>query len=155
MHKLNQLVELTHNPGEGPGKKERMSIIKREVRVHQVPDHVNASNERAFLQELQRCSETERPRFVLDCSRVQEMDIATIHLLLSSLEEVMKCNGDVRLAALHPACEEMLRLAGVNRLFEIYPTVDGAVRSYHQRPASIAPLEYGAESLDRNDELAA
>lgn len=132
-----------------------MSIIKREVRVHQVPDQVNATSERSFLRELQKCSETERPRFVLDCSRVRDMDIATIHLLLSSLEEVMKCNGDIRLAALHPASEEMLRLAGVNRLFEIYPTVDGAVRSYHQRPTSIAPLEFGNEVFDRNAELAA
>lgn len=131
-----------------------MSIIKREVRVHQVPYQVNATNERAFLRGLQ-CSETERPRFVLDCSRVRDMDIATIHLLLSSLEEVMKCNGDIRLAALHPASEEMLRLAGVNRLFEIYPTVDGAVRSYHQRPMSIAPLEFGAELYENNAELAA
>ncbi len=132
-----------------------MSMIKREVRVHQVPDQVNATAERTFLQELQKCSESERPRFVLDCSRVREMDIATIHLLLSSLEEVMKCNGDVRLASLHPAAEEMLSLAGVNRLFEIYPTVDGAVRSYHQRPTSIAPMDFGTEQFDRSIELAA
>jgi anti-anti-sigma factor len=132
-----------------------MSTIKREVRVHQVPDQVNATTERSFLLELQKCGEAERPRFVLDCSRVREMDIATIHLLLSSLEEVMKCNGDIRLAALNPPAEEMLHLAGVNRLFEIYPTVDGAVRSYHQRPASIAPLDFGADRFDRSVELAA
>ena len=132
-----------------------MSIIKREVKVHQVPDQATTASERNFLRELQKCGENERPRFVLDCSRVREMDIATIHLLLSSLEEVMKCNGDVRLASLNPTAEEMLRLAGVNRLFEIYPTVDGAVRSYQQRPTSIAPLEYGTELYDRNSELAA
>ena len=132
-----------------------MSIIKREVRVHHVPNQVTATSERVFLIELQKFSETERPRFVLDCSRVQEMDVATIHLLLSSLEEVMKCNGDVRLASLHPASEEMLRVAGVNRLFEIYPTVDAAVRSYHHRPTSMAPLEFEAELYDQNSGIAA
>lgn len=132
-----------------------MSMIKREVRVHQVPSQVTATSERAFLLELQKFSEVERPRFVLDCSRVREMDIPTIHLLLSSLEEVMKCNGDVRLASLNPPCEEMLRIAGVNRLFEIYPTVDAAVRSYHQRPTSIAPMEFESEMYDQNSGIAA
>jgi anti-anti-sigma factor len=132
-----------------------MSMIKREVRVHQVPDQATATSERAFLLELQKFSEVERPRFVLDCSRVREMDIATIHLLLSSLEEVMKCNGDVRLAALHPSAEEMLRLAGVNRLFEIYPTVDAAVRSYHHRPTSMAPMELESELYDQDSGIAA
>jgi len=70
----------------------------RAVTVHEVPDKVTAAAERRFLRELQTFVETERPRLVLDCSRVQQMDNATIHLLLSCLEEAMKRNGDVKLA---------------------------------------------------------
>lgn len=132
-----------------------MSTIKRAVRVHQVPEQVTATNERSFLQNLQNCSENERPRVVLDCSHVREMNIATIYLLLSSLEEVMKCNGDVRLAALRPGAEDALRLAGVGRLFEIYATAEAAVQSFQQRSSSMAPLEIENGVYDLNSGLAA
>ena len=132
-----------------------MPIIKRAVKVHQVPEYVTASSERSFLEDFRKCAENERPRFVLDCSRVREMDVATIHLLLSCLEEVMKCNGDLRLASLQPSAEGTLRLAGVNRLFEMYATTEDAVQSYHQRPTSIAPLEFEAELYHRDSGLAA
>lgn len=132
-----------------------MSTIKRAVRVHQVPEQVTPSNERSLLRELQKFGETERPRLVLDCSRVWNMDIPTIHLLLSCLEEAMKSNGDVRLASLRPGAEETLRTAGINRLFEMYATTEGAVQSFHQRPMSIAPMEIEAEAFDRDSGLAA
>ena len=132
-----------------------MSIRKRAVRVHQVPEKITASKERSFLQELQRYAEAERPRFVLDCSLVWDMDYPMINLLLSCLEEVMKYNGDVRLASLRPGAESALRLAGVNRLFETYATTEGAVQSFHQRPISLAPLAFGTETFDHVSEHAA
>jgi anti-anti-sigma factor len=132
-----------------------MSIIKRSVRVHQVPERVTSANEQIFLRDLQKFAENERPRFVLDCSRVHDMDIATIRLLLSSLEEAMKCNGDVRLASLRPKAEEQLRMAGVSRLFEMYSTADNAVQSFHQRPTSNAPMEMESEVFGEDSGLAA
>jgi anti-anti-sigma factor len=133
-----------------------MSIRKRAVIVHQVPERVTPGKERSFLRELQHQVEAERPRFVLDCSMVWNMDRATISLLLSCLEEVMKCNGDVRLASLCPKAEAALQSAGVNRLFEIYETTESAVQSFHQRPISSAPMTFvTAEAFDEISENAA
>ncbi|HEY0794364.1 MAG TPA: STAS domain-containing protein [Acidisarcina sp.] len=117
-----------------------MSIRKRPVRVHEVPEELTPLKERAFLRELQKYAESERPRLVLDCSRVTDMHAGTISLLLSALELVMKCNGDVRLASLTPEAEADLRSAGVIRLFEVYATVESAIHSFHQRAASLAPF---------------
>ena len=133
-----------------------MIVSKRAVNVQQMPEQVTAANERNILQHLQKkCAETERPRFVLDCSPVRDMDTATIQLLLSCLEEVMKCNGDVRLAALRPEAGATLRLSGVSRLFETYPSTEAAVQSFQKRPSSMAPFEIDSESLDLNSGLAA
>jgi hypothetical protein len=44
----------------------------------------------------------------------------------------MKRNGDVKLAALNPNAEAILRTAGLDRLFEIYPTQAAALTSFHQ-----------------------
>jgi anti-anti-sigma factor len=133
-----------------------MTVSKRTVNVQQVPERVNSATERIILQYLQKkCAETERPRFVLDCSPVRDMDTATIQLLLSCLEEVMKCNGDVRLASLRPEAASTLRLSGVSRLFETYPSTEAAVQSFQKRPSSMAPFETDAEIFDHNSGLAA
>lgn len=131
-----------------------ISVNKRTVVVHQLPNQLTPSKVHNFLSDLQVYGETQRPRFVIDCSNVWVMDGITLNLLLSCLEEVMKSNGDVRLASLHPEAEAVLQLAGVKRLFEVYATVDGAVNSFHQRAASIAMLPF-AESFDNTVEHAA
>lgn len=132
-----------------------MSIRTRAVRVHQIPERVTTRSEKVFLRHLQNCAQSERPRYVLDCSRVWTMNRATIHLLLSCLEEAMKCNGDVRLASLHPEAEAALRATDVSRLFEIYPTSEGAVNSFHQRATSIAPYSSQTEAFDQDAKHAA
>ncbi len=132
-----------------------MSIRKRAVRVHQVPEQLTAKRGRSFLRDLQMHAEAERPRFVLDCSMIFVMDYPTIDLLLSCLEEVMKYNGDVRLASLSPAAELALRVAGIHRLFETYATTESAVQSFHQRPISLAPLGLETEAFDHASEHAA
>jgi anti-sigma B factor antagonist len=132
-----------------------MSTRKRAVSIHQLPEQVTAITERSFLRDLQQYAEAVRPRFVLDCSMVWNMDDAMINLLLSCLEEVMKCNGDVRLASLQPEAKLILQNAGVNRLFETYVTTQDAVQSFDQRPISLAPLSVESEGRDNVSENAA
>jgi anti-sigma B factor antagonist len=127
-----------------------MIINMRPVTIHELPGQVNAAEERIFMQDMQRYIEAERPRLVLDCSRLRRMDKRAIHLLLSCLEEAMKLNGDVKLAALHPEAKATLWLAGARRLFETYPTTADAVHSYHQRPTSEASWEFDEEKFDRS-----
>jgi anti-anti-sigma factor len=132
-----------------------MSMNKRAVKVYQVPVHSVGAIDEGFSAYKQLCSETQRPRFVLDCSRIWDMDASMIQLLLSYLEEVMRHNGDVRLAGLAPKAEWALRLAGVSRIFEIYATTESAVQSFHQRAASIVPFAYDAEVFETAVEYAA
>ena len=116
-----------------------MIIKMRAVTVHEVPEKVTAATERKFLRDLQQYVETERPRLVLDCSRVRQMDNATIHLLLCCLEEAMKRNGDVKLAGVRPEAKATLQFAGVSRLFEVYNTVAEATQSFRQRFGAVVP----------------
>ncbi len=100
------------------------------ITVHQIPAQVTATEERCFLQSLQPFVAGERPRLVLDCSKIYRMDDTTTHLLLCCLEAAMKSNGDVKLAALSEANEEALRSVQAHRLFEMYPTPAAAIRSF-------------------------
>lgn len=140
----------------GPNERNTpMPMSKRTVVVRQIPNQLTPSKVNSFLSDLQVYGESQRPRFVLDCSTVFNMDSATMNLLLCCLEEVMKSNGDVRLASLRPEAEAALQLAGVKRLFEVYTTTDSAVNSFHQRAASIAMLPFATEAFDSTVENAA
>jgi anti-anti-sigma regulatory factor len=116
-----------------------MSIRERAVSVHQVPIEASSANQSELLARFRMCAESGTPRLVLDCSKIWEMNQPMIELLLSCLEEVMMHNGDVRLAMLRPDGYAALRLCGVDKLFEVYPTVQSAIESFQLHLASMAP----------------
>jgi anti-anti-sigma factor len=120
----------------------------RFVAVKQLPEKLSVKQGRAFLREVQACLTAERPRVVLDCSKVRQLDSAGIQVLLRCLEEAMKRNGDVKLAAMPPAAAAILELTRVDRLFEAFDSTTDAVNSFHQ--LSIEPFH----SARAHDDLA-
>jgi len=104
------------------------------VIVKQLPDDLSVKQGRVFFREVEECLNSDRPRIVFDCSKLQQLDSAGIHVLLRCLEEAMKRNGDVKLAALPAAAAATLEVTGVNRLFEFFDTTTDAVCSFQQIP---------------------
>jgi anti-anti-sigma factor len=109
----------------------------RPVIVKQLPEKLSVKQSRLFLLDVEPAFATDRPRLVLDCSRVRELDSAGIRVLLQCLEEAMKRNGDVKLAAITPAAAEILELTRVDGLFETFETIRDAVNSFNQFPAYV------------------
>jgi anti-anti-sigma factor len=105
------------------------------VVIMQMPEQLNAVGVRTFMQELQPLLETHRPRIVFDCSQVRYMDSAGVEMMLHCLEEVMKRDGDLKLASLSPESEVVLELMRVARVFEAFTTSEEAVRSFNAVPA--------------------
>jgi anti-sigma B factor antagonist len=104
------------------------------VVVMQVPEQFDAGEVRNFMDDLAPLLESNRPRIVLDCSQVRSIDSAGVEALLQCLEETLKRDGDLKLAALSPESEVILELMRVARVFEAYPTSDEAVRSFNALP---------------------
>jgi anti-anti-sigma factor len=107
----------------------------------QVPEQFTGREAHNFMQELGPLLESSRPRIVLDCSQVRSMDSAGIEILLHCLEESLKRDGDLKLAAVSPEAEVMLELLRVARVFETFPTSDEAVRSFNAIPADALPQD--------------
>jgi anti-anti-sigma factor len=116
-----------------------MTLPTRAVSVKELPEKLDVKRGPLFLRELESCISAERPCIVLDCSRLQEMDKYALHLLLCCLEGAIKRNGDVRLATVAPAAMLNLQLAGIDRLFKIFETVDEAVKSFERRVTRTLP----------------
>ena len=101
------------------------------VIVIDLPEQLNQKEVNTFLHGLQPLLENDRPHLVLDCSKVQHIDSAGVDMLLHCLEEAMKRDGDLKLAAVSPASAAILELMRVDRLFEVFETPKEAARSFH------------------------
>ena len=106
----------------------------RSVSVKQLPGIVSHNEAQEVLREVASILEIDRPCLVFDFSEVQRMDSAGVEMLLRCMEEAMKRNGDVKLAAVSPSVAVILELTRVDRLFEIYERVADAVESFHRFP---------------------
>src|SRR5579862_9636806 len=102
----------------------------RPVIVKRMPDRINLQQAREFCREVQPLLRSDRPQLVFDFSTVHRMDAAGVDMLLECMAEVMKHDGDLKLAALSPQAAVVLELTRADRLFEIYETVSDAVRSF-------------------------
>ena len=103
----------------------------RSVIVRSFPSELSRSGQREFLRGFRDGVAAERPRVVLDCSKIDCLDEKAVFLLLCCLEEAMKANGDVRLAGLSASAEAVLETARVRRLYELFPTIAEASASFH------------------------
>jgi anti-anti-sigma factor len=106
----------------------------RRVAVQQLPEQLSVKQGRGFFRDVESCLNVDRPRVVLDCSKVQLLDAAGVRVLLSCLEAAMKRNGDVKLAVIPPGAAAVLELARVDHIFEIFDSTADAVNSFYQFP---------------------
>ena len=128
---------------------EAMTFRAREVAIKLLPENLAGRRGRLFFREMVGTINGGRPRIVLDCAQLQKMDKYALHLLLCCLEEAIKRNGDVRLAAVTPPAMLNLELAKIDRLFRIFTTVEEAEESFQRRVGHVYPHTAGAVSDGR------
>jgi anti-sigma B factor antagonist len=106
----------------------------RGVLVKRLPERVTLNQAYELRREIMPLLDGDRPSLVLDLSDVRQLDSAGIELLLRCIEEALKRNGDVKLAAPSPNIVVLLKLTRVDRLFEIYERTTDAVASFNSLP---------------------
>jgi len=95
-----------------------------------MPERLNQRESRKFFQDVQPFLTADRPQLVFDLSQVKQLDAAGIEMLLQCVSEVMKRDGDLKLASLSKQAEIVLELTRTDRLFEIYENATEAARSF-------------------------
>jgi anti-anti-sigma factor len=125
------------------------------VTVTQLPEVLNNREGRLLFKDLERRLKFDRQCIVLDCSKVRELDSRALRFLLCCLEEAMKRNGDVKLAAVTPPVLAILEQTRVDRLFEIYDTETEAVNSFFRPRVEQSMYAHGSRDRDQISESAA
>jgi len=124
-----------------------MTTVIRPVTIKQLPGRLSMRQRRLFFRDLLKCMDGERPRIVLDCGTLLKCDRGVVLLLLRCLEEAIKRNGDVKLAALAPSVKEMLESTRARRLFEVFETTADAVESFHRGGIHVTSAAFLSEHL--------
>jgi anti-sigma B factor antagonist len=107
---------------------------RRPVTVKQLPERVGLRQAQELVRELEPFLKHDHPCVVFDFAGVRHLDSAGIEMLLRCMEEAMKRNGDIKLAAIPPPIAVILKLTRVDCLFEIFPNASDAVESYYRFP---------------------
>jgi anti-sigma B factor antagonist len=67
---------------------------------------------------------------VLDLGSVEYMSSAGLREIVSALKKAKRASGDLRIAQPSDRVREVLEMAGLDTIFQIYPSLGDAVSSY-------------------------
>jgi anti-sigma B factor antagonist len=110
-----------------------MNLETRELKhvsVVKVSGRVDSMTAPELEKALQGLMDTNRNQLVLDLQETDYMSSAGLRVLVASLKTAKKNGGNLRLAQLSTRVKEVLDLAGLTPVFEIYSDVVEAVGSY-------------------------
>jgi len=90
---------------------------------------LDATRAPTVREQLLRLLRPAASRLVLDLSLVSHVDAGGLAVLVGTERRARLLGGSLRLAAARPAVGMAVRAAGLDRLLEIFPTVQSAVSS--------------------------
>jgi len=105
------------------------SELKR-VTLFEVSGRIDSTNASELGEALNAAIDAGHTQVVLDLSNVEYMSSAGLRELVTALKKVKRGTGDLRLASPSPRVMEVLELAGLDSIFEIYPNQVEAVGSF-------------------------
>jgi len=83
-----------------------------------------------FVEELQRFVDLGCRKLVVDCTRLTTISSYGMGVLVRLHKKLAQGGGDVKLAALQGTLANLLSMVRLDRVFEMYPTVEDALRAF-------------------------
>ncbi len=102
----------------------------RRVTLVEVSGRVDSTNAVQLGETLNSQIDAGRLQLVVDLSAVEYMSSAGLREMVAALKKVRNLNGDMRIATPSERVKEVLDLAGLSAIFQIFPTQVEAVGSY-------------------------
>ncbi len=69
-------------------------------------------------------------KLVLDLSGVERMNSSGLGIMINALGNFKQNGGNLKLAALNPRINHLLKVTRLTAIFEVYDTVDAAIASF-------------------------
>jgi anti-sigma B factor antagonist len=137
--------------------------------VKRVPETMNSREARAFYKGILTLLSSDRPQIVFDMSKTKRIDSVGIAVFVQCMRQVMRHDGDIRLAGVLPQTAVIFDLTRIGRLFEMYesstaaaksfsgflPNVPSTLHPHHLHPSVTAAESPAADSKVEATDLAA
>ncbi len=105
------------------------SEMKR-VQLFEIIGRIDSTNATEMGAALDKAVNDGKSNLVLDLGGVEYMSSAGLREMVRILKRVKRSGGDLRIANPSERVKEVLELAGLDTIFEIYPTQVEAVGSF-------------------------
>jgi|ERR1035437_2160508 anti-anti-sigma factor len=69
-------------------------------------------------------------KIIIDMKSCEFMDSSFLGVLVNSLKQLEKSNGNLKLASVHDDAQTILDITRISDLFKIYPDKDEAIKSF-------------------------
>ena len=100
------------------------------VDVVTVAGRIDSNNASQLDEAFSQLADKDRYNLVLELSGVEYMSSAGLRALVTALRTAKRHNGDVRIATPSERITEVLDLAGLTSLFQVFGDITAAVGSY-------------------------
>ena len=102
----------------------------RRVTLLEISGRVDSANSGQLGEALSTQIDAGHHQVVLDLSRMDYISSAGLRELVAALKRIRAINGDIRIAAPSERIREVLNIAGLDSVFQVYPTQVEAVGSF-------------------------
>ena len=102
----------------------------KRVNLVKVAGRVDSSNASQLDNQLKELMSNGRYKLVLDLSQVNYLSSAGLRTMVGAVRECKKHRGDVRLANVSERVAEVLKLAGLDAIFQTFEDKTAAVGSF-------------------------
>jgi anti-anti-sigma factor len=121
-----------------------LEITRRTVQpgtvVLEIKGSIHSGPECARLgQEVDKLIEATETRVIFDMSGVTHADSAAIGAIVKCFTKLKAANGALRIASVQPMVDYSLKLTKVDRVIDIFPSVDQAAKGFSATDANTRP----------------
>ncbi len=102
----------------------------RDVLILSADGGIDSTNAEELVSELGKLVDAGARKLIVDCSRLGFISSYGIAVLVRLHKKLAERGGDVKLAALESRVARLIDLVGLERVFQIYPNVDGARNAF-------------------------
>lgn len=108
-----------------------INVVGRDnVTLIEASGRIDSMNANQLGEALSQAVDAGHLYLVLDLSQVEYMSSAGLREIVSSLKKAKRASGDLRIAEPSDRVREILEMAGLDTIFQIYATVGEALSSY-------------------------
>jgi anti-anti-sigma factor len=109
--------------------------VDKDVLILNADGGLSAFNAEQFVGELERVIELGCRKLIVDCTRLTYISSYGLGVLGRLHKNLAAKGGDVKLANVSGAVPRLLSIARMNKIFDIYPTLEEARHAFREQEA--------------------